>query len=442
MLIHFSIRNFRSIHDWITLSFEAIKDRKEPDHLLVEPIPGLRLVKAVLLYGPNASGKTNILRALEFVRRLVEEGIERHKPVPVEPFKFHPESRQAPTEFEIEFFIKGNRLLYQGELTAEEVLHERLEAFNRESRRWNMVFERERTGDATFRIRTGKKHPLKSALVDLLYAATPPNNLVLHSISRLNAEGTTIQQAWEWFAHHLGRIITPRHPVERIMAILIDQQPPQERETFLSHIVDLMHQADFSISKIELHEEPLPQEDFEKLVEGLSIGVLKRRNDDASSKPSILRTKFYHRTESGGDQWLWMRDESAGTQRFYGLSGPLITALQRGLVLPIDEIEASLHPDLVKFYLQLFLANTQTSQLIATTHMRELLQEESLFRRDMIWFTDRKPDGSTELFSLADFKRSEIRQKHSIYLAYKKGRLGARPYVGSYQLPFLHKSTP
>jgi AAA15 family ATPase/GTPase len=110
--------------------------------------------------------------------------------------------------------------------------------------------------------------------------------------------------------------------------------------------------------------------------------------------------------------------------------------IRNDYVLPIDELESSLHPDLLKFFILVFLVNSKNSQIIATTHTRELLMEKEMLRNDTIWFTEKKTDGSTELFSLADFDSSVVRNTTSIYNAYKSGKLGAKPNLVDYYLDF------
>ncbi len=103
-------------------------------------------------------------------------------------------------------------------------------------------------------------------------------------------------------------------------------------------------------------------------------------------------------------------------------------------VVIIDELESSLHPDLVKHFLLLFLVNSKSSQLIATTHYRELLMERDMLRDDVIWFTEKKPDGGVELFALSDFDSSVVRDTSSVFNAYKSGKLGAVPFLSDYYI--------
>jgi AAA15 family ATPase/GTPase len=124
--------------------------------------------------------------------------------------------------------------------------------------------------------------------------------------------------------------------------------------------------------------------------------------------------------------------ESQGTKRYYGFAGLLALLIKNLTIIPIDELEASLHPDLYLHFLLSFLLNAEKSQLIATTHNREILDNKDVFRNDVIWFTDKDDACSTELFSLADFDTSVVRNTTNILNAYKSGKLKATPRLGDY----------
>ena len=116
--------------------------------------------------------------------------------------------------------------------------------------------------------------------------------------------------------------------------------------------------------------------------------------------------------------------ESEGTKRFYGFAGLLALLIKTPTIFPIDELESSLHPDLYMHFLLSFLQNAQHSQLIATTHNRELLGDSDIFRNDVIWFTDKGEDCATQLYSLADFDTSTIK---NVLNAYKIGKFSGVP---------------
>lgn len=126
--------------------------------------------------------------------------------------------------------------------------------------------------------------------------------------------------------------------------------------------------------------------------------------------------------------------ESEGTKRYFGLAGLLNILIKNSAVIPIDELESSLHPDLYQHFLLTFLANAQQSQIIATTHNREILGDKDLIRDDAIWITDKSEDNSTELYSLADFHSSVIRDTTNRLNVYKSGKLGGIPNVSDYYL--------
>ncbi len=108
--------------------------------------------------------------------------------------------------------------------------------------------------------------------------------------------------------------------------------------------------------------------------------------------------------------------------------------MNRQIVIPIDELESSLHPDLFVHFLLSFLVNSEGSQIIATTHNREILNNKDIFRNDAVWFTDKTDTCATELYSLADFDSSVIRDTSNVYNAYKIGKLGGVPNLGDYYI--------
>ncbi|RZJ78151.1 MAG: ATP-binding protein, partial [Chryseobacterium sp.] len=127
--------------------------------------------------------------------------------------------------------------------------------------------------------------------------------------------------------------------------------------------------------------------------------------------------------------------ESQGTQKFYDISGLLCMLLYDNRIINIDELESSLHPDLFNHFILTYLVNgKKESQLIATTHNREILNNKDLFRDDAIWFTNKNEDSATELYSLADFDSSVVRDTSNVFNAYKSGKLGGVPNLGDYYI--------
>ena len=127
--------------------------------------------------------------------------------------------------------------------------------------------------------------------------------------------------------------------------------------------------------------------------------------------------------------------ESDGTQKYYDLSGILCQLVDAPCVFAIDELEASLHPDLYRHFLLSFIKNSTASQLILATHNREILGDKDIMRNDIIWFTEKDKNGATELYSLADFGTDVIRKGSNALIAYKIGKFGARPNITEHFIP-------
>ena len=184
-------------------------------------------------------------------------------------------------------------------------------------------------------------------------------------------------------------------------------------------------------------EDIVIQEEEKEIPDGL-IDFLKGQLKDSfdeikkleeKGKVTSVNIEFEH-TVNQTKYTLPIEMESQGTRRFYGFAGLLALLIKNSTAFPIDELESSLHPDLSMHFILSFLLNTDKSQLIATTHNREILDNKDVFRSDAIWFTDKNENCSTELYSLADFDSSIVRNTTNILNAYKSGRLKATPNLG------------
>ena len=206
----------------------------------------------------------------------------------------------------------------------------------------------------------------------------------------------------------------------------------EKNEISKESLVSFLNKADLKITDIIIKEEEHNiDENFMTLLEK-RINLPKNELSKIRKQGKVeSREIFFHHTvenEKGNQTYeLPYNLGSLGTQRYYQFSGLLAFMMKNEVIFSIDEIAASLNPDLLKHFLLTFLANTKTAQLIATTHHRELLMEKDILRNDAIWFTEKQANGSTDLYSLTDFDSSVIRNTSSIYNAYKIGKLGAKP---------------
>ncbi|RPD41956.1 AAA family ATPase [Chitinophaga barathri] len=436
MIINFSIKNFRSIKDKITLSFEPENSGALEDYYIIEPVPGLKLLKLGLIYGPNGSGKSTILKGLDFLMMLVKRPLQqKNTQLDFSPFLFDEKTPNEESGFEISFVHGGVKYNYLVNFTREAILYEKLEFYEP-----NKALVYERTTDREKQlssIKFGGKIKVKKTAVDALEANTLWNTTVLSGFLKTNIDSTELKNVTDWFEKVLATTITPELDLSKFITPQLGKKKINKH-----HILQFLKKADFKISDLIVKKKELHvNEEMKELVKMFMRQVQKSGIEGDIDMDKLEKNELYfqHSIKSGDQISTYMLpyDEvSDGTQRYYQFSGILDIMIGHGSVFPIDELESSLHPDLVKHFLLLFLVNAKKSQLIATTHYRELLMEKDILRNDAIWFTEQKEDGSTDLFSLSDFDSSVVRDTTSVFNAYKSGKLGAVPVLSDYYLDF------
>ena len=401
MIVNFSIQNFGSIKDKQTLSFEA-DDSNHLEDTYVVYTAGKRLLKLALIYGANASGKTTVLKALDFLRDLVVNPKEKKTDIlHFDPFLFDVQTPQQPTQLSIEFVHEEVCYQYEVAFSRQAIISEALyiDTFER-------VLVYSRTTDIEeqlTKISFGDKITIDKNAQQVLELNTLWNNTVLGGFLKTNINLEEFRRVADWFGNYLKSIVAPDTKLDTYITNEIDDEKITKEE-----ILEILKKADFNISdmiirkKEEFVQKYLPRF-FKVQIEGRIIFQHKIDN------------VFYS---------LPMEKESEGTKRFYGFAGLLALLVKTPTIFPIDELESSLHPDLYTHFLLSFLQNAQHSQLIATTHNRELLGDTDIFRNDVIWFTNKGEDCATELYSLADFDTSAIK---NFLNAYKIGKFSGVP---------------
>lgn len=414
MIITFSVQNFRSIRDKITLDFNASSDKHLEEYFVYEVAkPKLRILRLAMIYGANASGKTNILKALDFLREFISSPIGvRDEPIKYLPFAL---DNEKPSIFEIEFCHEDIMYSYNLQLNPERILSESLDYYPK-GRAAN-VFQRyyDPATDAYQYKWTYRGY--NKAVQDRLELSIR-NQSVLTTIASIEAKGP-LQKAREWFKHYLLSLLEPQHDLKNLVATAIGNKI-LSKEFALS----LMKTADLMISDYRLIEIEAPERSLKKYETSMT------KLDNSVAKPALKAAYLLlEHSVDGGNFILDFLDESSGTQRFFGLITILNKLLQRPITVPIDELASSLHHDLVLHFLYIFLQNSKAGQLLFTTHDLSLLGDKDIARRDCIWITERKKDGSTKLNNVWD--DYPVRKEHSIESLYKKGFLGGKPYLGS-----------
>lgn len=424
MIINFSIQNFGSVKDKQTLTFEADKS----DHLensYVIHTNGLRLLKIALIYGANASGKTTILKALEFLRDIVlEPETKKTDELDFQPFLFDSETPNQNSVISIEFIANDTKYFYEVEFFRKAVVNETLNFYNP-----NKANVYKRTTDINNQfteIKFGSKIKIDKTIEKNLEANTLWNNTVLGGFLKTNVDVKELKEAVEWFKNYLRPLIFTKTQLEGFVTSKIDKGELSKLD-----VINILKKADFHISDIVIQEEEkeIPDGFIEFVKKQLKAPGNEVKKLEEKGKITSVNIEFEH-TVNQTKYTLPIEMESQGTRRFYGFAGLLALLIKNSTAFPIDELESSLHPDLYTHFILSFLLNTDKSQIIATTHNREILDNKDVFRNDAIWFTDKNEKCSTELFSLADFDSSIVRNTTNIYNAYKSGKLKATPNLG------------
>ncbi len=436
MIINFSVQNFGSIKEKQTLSFEAGKSTHLEEYYIIEPIPGLRLNKLALIYGANASGKTTVLKALDFLRKICTEPFNtKTEKFDFEPFLFDENTPTENTKFELEFVQNKIKYFYEVELNKTHIVREKLLNYNPNKA---VVFERTTNEEKELTsIKFGGKIENKRKLETNLEIHTLWNNTVISGFLKSNVE------KFEPIESIYGNLIdlSESHNIENFVSDMIS-------ESFLSKkfVLQNLIKADFNISNIEIERktEPYSLEEIDGLKSSLgndlSDKILSIFEKHGGLHHTTLNVNFEH-IVNNNRYHLPIKHESDGTRKFYGYQSLLSSLIFDRKIIAVDELESSLHPDLFNHFLLTYLVNgKKESQLIATTHNREILNNKDIFRDDAIWFTDKDENSATELYSLADFDSSVIRDKSNVLNAYKSGKLGAVPNLGDYYIDLEDES--
>ena len=419
MLIEFSVTNYRSFltTQLLTLTANTTTELRE-ENSFVSPASNLpRLLHSAVVYGPNAAGKSNLVQAIAFMKRFVlssaKESQEGEK-IDVTPFLFNRQSSRNPSEFEVLFIQNGIRYQYGFAVTSERVTGEWLFAYPEgRAQKW---FER------NYDLETQKDvwyfGPKFTGRRKVWQEATRSNALFLSTAIQLNNE--QLKPVFNWFDHKLhvidhGGNLHPGFSTSEC-----------EKEEKKKKILKFMNAADLSITDIFLEKKEFSTKD---LPAEMPQNIKEEISKELDGKKLTSLFFMHPSSDTGEDVALEFEEESAGTRKLFTLAGPWLDVLDNGLVLFVDELDTSLHPHLVRFLLNLFHnpeTNRHNAQLVFTTHDTTVL-DQTLMRRDQVWFVEKDAENATRLYPLSDYKprKGEALQKGYLY-----GRYGALPFPG------------
>jgi uncharacterized protein len=416
VLIEFRVKNFRSFRDEAILNLLASRDKTNEEANVkatgIKSVP--RLLRAAGIYGANAGGKSNLVRAMQLLRGIVSDSatLQAGQTINVQPFRLDPVTTDQPVELEVTFLLENVRYQFGFTLTARKILSE-----------WLIVYRS--TQPATWYERNFDDHSQKYEYkfsAQLLGAksvwseATRENALFLSTAVQLNSE--QLRPIFDFLTKGL---------------VIFENGSGPPADYTISHIArnkaesvrELLSAADISIADIKLKKQP-------GLVGGVKLDLATGALESVPMESREITVPTFEHKARTGSAVFDFQDESEGTQKLFALAGPIFEILGRGQVLIVDELDRSLHALLVRQLIEMFQntdLNQNGAQLIFTTHDTSLLDGE-LLRRDQIWFAEKDENQASRLYPLSDFSP---RKGEALERGYLAGRYGAVPILRTFR---------
>lgn len=408
MLVQFSARNYKSFKDSFTLDLFTNKDGSVS---ALYDGAGTKLYPSAVFYGANASGKSNILKAFAMMRRLVlneDKIIQSTDLLPTNRFRLSTSSENDTTAFDVCFVFEGRKYKYGFEYDETCVYSEYLYFYD--SVQPTTVFEYDvDENDGAIKITRFKELKKINHL---------KNSLFLLEADRSGNEEA--KQVLKWFSTtHIVEFSPTRRLNPNYSDLLLQPSIKEKFKTIISN-------ADFGIKDIFQESRPvsniyeqIPELPKNAIVEEVFVKTVHSKLDEKEDFAGDVKFDLFE-------------DESLGTRKLFEAIGPIIDTLQKGTVLFLDELDASLHPILTRKIVELFnnaKTNPNGAQLIFTSQDTNLL-DQTLFDKEQIWFIEKDKSGASHLVSLAEYK--DVRKEHKIERNYIMGKYGAIPYLGDF----------
>lgn len=408
MLIEFSVSNYRSFRERQTLSMVAAPRLRKRENVFKPELTGEKfpdLLKVAVIYGPNASGKSNLLKALGVVQKITfQEPNTRDIPLPISPFLFDPALADEPSVFELHFIHAGVRYQFDLAATSERIVNEKLLAFPKG--RESLLYERQHTAQGEiYSFGPQLKMGVSDDILDAWKKLTPPRLLfIAQAVANSSEELIPLKAPFEWLKNSSFSVLDG---MDEMAAAA--QRLAGKAEVHAKDIASFLREVDVPISKIRT--------ETIETIEPRGIARLSKRD----------KTILTHKTALG-EADLRYEDESEGTKNLIGFWLPWITKNPSNgsdRLLVVDELDSSLHPKIVAALVEKHINSEIPSQLIFTTHDTHLM-DAKLLRRDQFWITERDINGATKLRSIHDF---EGRDSEDIEKRYYEGRYRGLPFV-------------
>jgi AAA15 family ATPase/GTPase len=410
MIAEFTVENFRSFKEKYTFSLISTKDKELSESNTFEADKKLRFLKSAVIYGANASGKSNFFNALIFFLKFsVFSGPHKQveDPIETEPFSLSKQTESAPSSFELIFIIKDDsgetRYRYGFSVNKEKVETEYLYAVY--NVREVMLFSRNfQEIDYTPYFKEGARGKLSVR-----------NNCAFLSICAQN-NGEISAQIVKYF-RRIGVLSGLYEP--------IFSQNENNQLDYKKKIVNFFIFVDIQITDYKTENVPV----FGAIPDSELSALLKNKYPDAQMERILFGHTFYDDKTPSGVKYFDETVESAGTQKLFYYSSYILDALDKGTPLFIDEFDTMLHPLIIERIVKLFnssITNPKNAQLVISCHAVNIMTNK-LFRRDQIWFCEKNQYGATDLYSLVEYKEP-VRKDSSYNKNYLQGKYGAIPY--------------
>ncbi|MGB1252921.1 MAG: AAA family ATPase [Candidatus Promineifilaceae bacterium] len=428
MLIRFQVKNHLSFNEKVEISMVKGKVRKHPNHVIETNYKGVKLLKSGIIYGANASGKSNLIKAMQFATQQIIEShsIGHNQPITTIPFKLDKQCLTQPSFFEFTMLVNDVIYVYGFELTKTEVVNEWLYQRQKNGKHLQL-FERtndETTGTALVEFGDYKSTSHES-LKKLNYCAETTGKNKLFLSNTVDDRFTDFRHVFDWFEDRIKFVFPSTNSAQLPMF--------STNEELLGMFMTILNEFDTGVANlcvvpINIERVRVPQQFLDTIENDLENDqgtLVHSDNDWYILKKENGHLKFQqlmteHESADGSLVKFELNEESDGTFRILNLIPVLLQLIHSESTFVIDEIGRSLHPNLSEKIIEIFLSQSTKSQLILTTHESKLLDLD-LLRRDEIWFVEKASTGASSVYSLEEF---EPRYDKDIRTAYLSGRFG------------------
>jgi len=417
------IQNFLSFKEEVQFSFEAKKDSNMEEQHVVQMQDGTRLLKLGIVYGYNASGKSNLIKAFQFLSGFWRtQALNKNESTGVQPFLFDKETQQQNSYFKLVFYVNQLKYVYQLKINSRYTKLEQLDYYP--GIQPANIFKRTYKNELS-KIDFGALIKVSKILKEEINLKTLPNISVFTAMDQINADVNHLSEVNQYLKKSYFNVIDPQTNLQAYTIKLI-----QKDENCKTEVLNFLKEADFNVRGVEVEE--IEKELNEDQIHQLGNFLPKKDIEtiEKEKKFSLVKTQFSHEIFNNGQHEffnLGLDSQSEGTKRIFGLAGAVNQAISRNAFLPIDEIESKLHPRLIEYLIESFLTQSEESQLLLATHYDNLFDEDDLLRVDNFWFTEKREDGSTDLYRLSNF--NGLSRISSLQKAYKFGKFGAVPNI-------------